>query len=437
MSDDRPAPFSFARLFLLGCAFMGIQLLWAVYNGYVPIFLQVGRPDYSSTAGVPYGYALQPSTMSLILTLDNWTGLLMLPWVASLSDRVWTRFGRRKPFIMTGAPIGALGFVCIPIALGAPLPFFVAALVTTFLAMNLFRSPTVALMPDITPSRLRSVGNGVINVMGGLGQTFGNLFGGFIFAISFAAPFWLGAIGMLFGVTLVLLFIREPKVERDGTAAPPPDDPEAPASLVRALVRVVKDRDHSALRILAAIFSWYVGHTAIEIFVGSFQINELGVDSGTATTSMSFFTFSMLAFALIGGLLGHRFGRRRVILIAIVAQSALYLGGYWVETLFQARALLLFAGMAWAVMIVNSLPMVVDCAPRGRIGTYTGLYYVATQSASILGPYASGWFVQLSGNDYRVIFPYAAGALVVAFLAMWGVKQGEARDPSDEPELAS
>jgi len=424
-ADDRA--FSYRRLLLLGCGFMGIQLLWSIYNSYVPIFLQVGRPDYSTTAGVPYGYGLQPSTTSLILTLDNWTGLLMLPLVASLSDRIWTRFGRRKPFILAGAPVAAVAFAVIPLALGGPLPVFMLFLALTFLAMNLFRSPTVALMPDITPSALRSSGNGIINFMGGFGQTLGFLFGGMIFALSYAAPFALGAAGMVIGTGLVLLFIREPRVEPDAAAAPPDPDPEAPASLIRALAQVFRDRDRSALRILGAIFSWYLGHTAIEVFFTSFAIDELGADSGQATSSMSFFSFSFLAFALAGGWLGQRYGRRRVILVAISTLAVVYMLGTRVETLAQARALLVGAGICWSVMIVNSLPMVIDCAPRGRIGTYTGLYYVATQSASIIGPYVAGWIVQLSGNSYGIIYPYAAGALLLAGLSMLGVRRGEAR----------
>ena len=423
--DDRA--FSYRRLLLLGCGFMGIQLLWSIYNSYVPIFLQVGRPDYSSTAGVPYGYGLQPSTTSLILTLDNWTGLVMLPLVASLSDRIWTRFGRRKPFILAGAPVAAVSFAVIPIALGGPLPIFMMFLAVTFLAMNLFRSPTVALMPDITPSALRSSGNGIINFMGGVGLTLGYLFGGMIFALSYAAPFALGAVGMVIGTGLVLLFIREPRVEPDAAAAPADPDPEAPASLVRALVQIFRDRDRSALRILGAIFSWYLGHTAIEVFFTSFAIDELGADSGQATSSMSVFSFSFLAFALASGWLGQRFGRRRVILVAITTLAVVYMVGTQVETLAQARALLIGAGVCWSVMIVNSLPMVIDCAPRGRIGTYTGLYYVATQSASIIGPYVAGWIVQLSGNNYGIIYPYAAAALLLAGLSMLGVRRGEAR----------
>lgn len=427
MSSDRDSSFSYRGLILVGCGFMGIQLLWSIYNAYVPIFLQVGRPDYSTTAGVPHGFGLQPSTTSLILTLDNWTGLVMLPLVASLSDRIWTRIGRRKPFILTGAPIAAIAFTAIPLALAAPLPVFMATLATTFLAMNMFRSPTVALMPDVTPSALRSTGNGVINLMGGLGQTCGFLFGGAIFALSYAAPFWLGAGGLLVGTGLVIFLVREPRVEHDAHSAPADPDPEAPASLVRAMTQVIRDRDRSALRILGAIFSWYLGHTAIEVFFTSFAINELGADSGQATASLSFFSFSFLAFAFVAGLLGQRFGRRRVILTAIATLAVLYLVATQLQTLSQARALLVGVGICWSVMIVNSLPMVIDCAPRGRIGTYTGLYYVATQSASIIGPYVAGWIVQLSDNSYRIIYPYAACALVLAALSMAGVRRGEAR----------
>lgn len=421
------AQFSFARLLLLGCGFMGIQLLWSIYNAYVPIFLQVGRPDYAAHSGVPVGYAMQPSTASLVLTLDNWAGLLMLPWVAALSDRIWTRIGRRKPFILAGAPVGAAAFITIPFALGSPLPLFLGAIVTTFLAMNLFRSPTVALMPDITPSAKRSVGNGIINVMGGLGQTFGFLFGGLIFSISYAAPFWLGAAGLVVGTTLVLVFIREPRHEREIDPTVGEDEPDAPASMLRSMLQVARDRDRSALRILAAIFFWFLGNTAIEIFFTSFAIDELGVDGGEATTTMSFYSFSMLAFALIGGFLGQRFGRRNVILAAIAALATLFYTGAFIETIGQARVLLLVAGIAWSVMVVNSLPMVLDCAPPGRIGTYTGLYYVAAQSSAILGPFAAGWIIELFGNDYRVIFPYAAFTLILAGLAMWGVRRGEAR----------
>jgi maltose/moltooligosaccharide transporter len=142
---------------------------------------------------------------------------------------------------------------------------------------------------------------------------------------------------------------------------------------------------------------------------------------------MGFFSLSILVFSLPGGLLGQRFGRRRVILTAIVLLALLYGCAFGLKTLEQARVLLVLAGMAWSTMVVNSLPMVVDCAPEGRIGTYTGLYYVASQSSAIIGPYAAGWMVQLLGNAYRAMFPYAALALTLAGIAMWGVRRGEAR----------
>ena len=84
-------------------------------------------------------------------------------------------------------------------------------------------------------------------------------------------------------------------------------------------------------------------------------------------------------------------------------------------------------GIFWTLIVVNSLPMVVDCAPANRVGTYTGLYYLASQSSAVLGPILGGQIIQLAGNNYRVIFPYAALTLIVALFSMLGVRRGEAR----------
>ena len=90
--------FSYKRLLLLGFGFMGVSLLWGIYNAYVPIFLQAGREDYSTTAGV-VGFGMRASTTGFIMTLDNIAALFILPFIGAYSDRIWTKWGRRKPFI--------------------------------------------------------------------------------------------------------------------------------------------------------------------------------------------------------------------------------------------------------------------------------------------------------------------------------------------------
>ncbi|HUS64049.1 MAG TPA: MFS transporter [Kofleriaceae bacterium] len=411
--------FRYRRVLLLGCGFMGISILWAIFDAFAPILLQAGRSDYSTRAGAD-GYGLSPGLTGVVMSLDNMAALFILPYVGALSDRLRTRWGRRKPFIAAGAPVGAAAFVCIPLALGQPLWVFMAAIIGMLLAMDLFRTPTVALMPDITPSPKRSIGNAMINVMGGLGGVLGQRFGGQLFDGAPLHAFLFGAAGMLIGVAVVLLFIREPAPEDAGPAE------EAEPSLLASLKAIVHDADASALRILMAIFFWFLGHEALKVNFTSFAVNDLGVSSGEAAQTMQYFSGALLLFAVPGGLLGQRFGRRRVILVAIVVLSTL-LGSCWfLETITQAKVMLGLIGSAWIVMVVNSLPMVVDCAPPRRIGTYTGLYYVASQSSAVIGPIAGGQIIGLFGNDYRVMFPYAALTLLLAGAAMWGVRRGEA-----------
>lgn len=411
--------FRYRRVLLLGCGFMGISILWSIFDAFVPILLQAGRPDYSARAGAD-GYGLSPGLTGVVMSLDNMAALFILPYVGALSDRLRTRWGRRKPFIAAGSPVGAAAFVCIPLALGQPLWVFMAAIIAMLLAMDLFRTPTVALMPDITPSPKRSIGNAMINVMGGLGGVLGQRFGGQLFDGAPLHAFVFGAAGMLVGVAVVLLFIREPAPEEAGPAE------EAEPSLLASLKDIARDADASALRILVAIFFWFLGHEALKVNFTSFAVNDLGVSSGEAAQALQYFSGAMLLFAVPGGLLGQRFGRRRVILAAIAILSAL-LGSCWfLETITQAKVMLGLIGSAWIVMVVNSLPMVVDCAPPRRIGTYTGLYYVASQSSAVIGPIAGGQIIGLFGNDYRVMFPYAAITLLLAGAAMWGVRRGEA-----------
>src|SRR5690606_27614820 len=181
--------------------------LWSIFDAFVPILLQAGRDDYSARAGVD-GYGLSPGVTGVVMSLDNLAALFILPYVGALSDRIRTRWGRRKPFIAAGAPVGALAFVAIPLALGAPLGVFMVAVIVMLLAMDVFRTPVVALMPDITPSPKRSLGNAMINLMGGLGGVLGQRFGGQLFDDSPLHAFAYGALGMCAGVAVVLIFIR-------------------------------------------------------------------------------------------------------------------------------------------------------------------------------------------------------------------------------------
>src|SRR3990172_11587704 len=242
--------FSYSRIFILGFGFFGVSVLNALYNSYVPNFLQSR-------------FGLSTSVIGVFMALDNIAALIIQPSVGPWSDRIRTKIGRRMPFILVGVPISAIAFGLIPVA--AILPFFVACTTSFFLAMAFWRTPVVALMPDITPSEKRSQANGIINFMGGLGAIIAFLAGSAMYKINPGFPFWVGSGLVILAALMVYLFIKEPTefVETERY------------NIIGSLVEVWKDRDKSAIRLLFAIFFWFLGYTAIEAFFTLYAKNYL------------------------------------------------------------------------------------------------------------------------------------------------------------------
>src|SRR5512136_1856834 len=184
--------FNYGKIFLLGFGFFGVSVIWATYNAFVPIFLQDK-------------FGLPPVLIGLFMTLDNIAALFIQPPVGAWSDRLRTPIGRRMPFILIGAPVAAIAFGIIPVA--AILPLFVACTTSLLLSMAFWRTPVIALMPDITPSQNRSQANGVINFMGGVGSIIAFLGGAKLYEMNHAFPFWLGSGLVILAAVLVLLLI--------------------------------------------------------------------------------------------------------------------------------------------------------------------------------------------------------------------------------------
>ena len=408
--------FSYGRLLLLGFGFMGTTILWGIYNAYVPIFLQAGREGFASTAGVE-GFGMSATATGFIMTLDNIAALFILPFIGAWSDRIRTRIGRRKPFIAMGAPLAFIGFIGIPMMLGVSLiPFMIAIFITLF-AMDIFRTPVVSLMPDITPSPKRSQANGMINLMGGIGAVLAFVVGGMLFKVSVGAPFYFGGIIMLIGAAVVLYFIKEPDV---------PEPQEEEPGILDSLKTVMTDKDRSALFLLSAIFFWFLGYGALEVFFTSFAVNRFGIDSGQATGLLAYFSLPIVIFSPLSGYLGAKIGRRLIIIAGIIGFAILLFWGYSIETLDAVKIMLPLTGVTWSLILVNSLPMVLDMAPQDRLGTYTGLYYLAAQSSAIAGPIMAGKIIEIFNNNYGVGFIYGSVTLMIALIFMLPVKRGEA-----------
>lgn len=419
--------FNYGKIFLLGFGFFGVSVIWGVYNAFVPLFLA-------------NKFNLAPAWIGFFMTLDNIAALLIQPPVGAWSDRLRTPIGRRMPFILIGAPVGALAFGLIPLA--SVLPLFVASTSTLLLSMAFWRTPVIALMPDITPSPFRSQANGIINFMGGVGAIISFLGGAALYEMNPAFPFWLGSVLVIVASLLVFALIKEPREFAES---------EAQSGMLESLGEVINEREKSALRLLLAIFFWFVAYNAIEAFFTLYANRHLLLPEADGARLLGQLSLLFVLFALPAGYIGSRIGRRVTIMIGIFLLSAAMLAMYWLPvdllTTQLARLpvlgvvpvvglILMGAGVAWALININSLPMVVDMTDAARLGTYTGLYYLFSTLAAIAGPNINGWIVQLTGLNYNLIMLVAPVFMLVALLLMAGVRRGEAVFETAAPSAA-
>ncbi|MBN1286005.1 MAG: MFS transporter [Anaerolineae bacterium] len=480
------------KTFLIGLGFLGISVMWQIYNAFVPIFLQGGNTEYDRQAGAvthevvegdtwasiaaqyedvtaetlmalnaaasdedltigakvtitPYvGFGLNATVTGFIMTLDNIAALFILPVIGVWSDRTRTRIGRRYPYILAGAPLAAAAFVLIPAATGMIDPaasgsvpdnggafaLFMVAAGLMLLAMAIFRTPVISLMPDLIPSPLRSKANGVINLMGGVGGIIATLGLARLFDTDPVIPFLVSSVVLVAAVILLFFTVKEPDVS---SLPHEESDEEAARQGLKGVKLVPPAYRRSLVFLLLAIFGWFVGYNAVETFFTSYATTTLKVSAGAAPMLFSAALIAFIVFAVPAGYIGTRFGRKRTISAGLVIFAVLLVIAFFVQNVTVVVVILALGGAAWALVNINSLPMVVDTTDDERLlGTYTGLYYFASQSAAIFGPVLNGVIIDLAGRNYSMIFLVAPAFFVLAIVCMFFVTRGEAH-PVETP----
>ena len=390
--------FPYRRTFILGFGFFGISIIWPLFNSLIPPMLE--------------DLGLSAIMVGFILTWDNFINMFLQPWVGSLSDRTVTRFGRRKPFLMLGAPAAAFFFILVPFVREN---FVLIALMIlgTNLGMALFRSPTIAYLGDLFKPQDRSKANGVINLMGGLGGAVALFGGGALYKLGVPLPFIVGSGMMLLAILVVLLAVREPDM-RD-----PALTQDAPGVLASAR-QVLGGADRNPILLLTAIFCWFVGWNAMEAFFTIYARNVLGIDVGSGTQMLTAFAATLILFAIPSGLIATRFGRKPTILIGLSGMFAGLVAGFLIKNPTMLLVTLAIMGGFWALVNINSLPMVYDMGDESSIGVYTGLYYFASSAAAITGPILGGWLIDRT--NHTSIWAFSAIFILLAALAMLRIR---------------
>jgi maltose/moltooligosaccharide transporter len=427
---------------MIGFGFLGTMVLWQIYNAFVPIFLQTGHPGFASSRNV-LGFGLNATATGAIMGIDNLAAIFILPMIGIWSDRIRTRIGRRYPFILSTAPLAALAFILMPLAAGMIKPefngkiagntgafsLFMIATAVVLLAMAILRTPMISLMPDLIPSPLRSKANGIINFMGGVGFIIGAFGLALLFDLKPLYPFIGGAAILILAVLLLFLTTKEPKVED----LPHPEEheiseEEQAVGALRGVSIVPRKNRKSLFALLGAIFLLFIAYEGIGTFFTSYAINELGVTEGFAPTLFGLAGITFILFAIPAGFIGEKIGRRKTIIIGILIFGLDMMLGYFVTTSTQIGIVLAVSGIGWALINVNTLPMVIDTSEDERLlGTYTGLYYFASQVGAAFAPLMMGAIIDLFDSNFRTIFLTGPAFFVLGLVAMTLVTRGEAR----------
>ena len=415
---------NYKKTLLTGLAFMTVSLFWSMYDFNIPLILKgnFGIGDYAS------GY---------IMAADNVVALFLLPLLGTLSDRTHTKLGRRMPFIIFGTLAAVAAMMTIPYSVETrQFVLFMILLAFTLLVMATYRTPAVALMPDITPKPLRSKGNAVINLMGAVG-------GMIFYAVNmFLAPdakhpeianYWpsfaVVAAVMFVGTLVLVLTINEPKLVKKmrlDSAAMGIDPEEAQDTKVRVKYKLPHDVRVSMGFILASIALWFFGYNAVSTAFSKYTVYGLGMDPGFASGILITGSIAAMIAYIPIGIFASKIGRRKTIMIGIVMLTLVFASAFlytkYSPLMYVSFA---FAGIAWAAINVNSLPMVLEMAKGADVGRFTGFYYTASMAAQIVTPIASGWLLENVG--YWTLFPYGAVFVALAMLTMLFVRHGDSR----------
>lgn len=405
--------FSYTKIVVLGLGFLIISLTWAIYNAYVPPILErlLAHLPYTDTA------------VGFVMTFDNIAAILLIPWFGAMSDRTWTRFGRRMPFLLISVPVAAVFFALLPY-LGFSLMTLIPVIIIMNIAMAAFRAPAIALMPDLTPSAYRSKANGIVNLMGGLGALI--FYFGFTAIMGVNTAFVAAGVIMFIVLAILILVIREPRDQFEAAD-------KQQGGIISSLFAVLREKEGGTRFIFFAIFMWFIGWNGVETFFTLYGMDKWGIEESQAAFYLGFFSLSFLLMAVPSGFIATALGRKKTILAGLVGMCLMLGSFYFATPIVLAIGLLISGGVFWALININSYPMVSDMAPVGKLGTYTGLYYFFSMLAAIVAPPIFGAVMDILGTR-MVLFPMAAAAYLAALFLMTRVQGGEAKIAEDLPK---
>lgn len=407
---------NYKRTFLVGLAFLSISAFWQMYDNIIPLILQ-------------NTFHLNEPVIGAIMAIDNVLAVILLPLIGTLSDKVDTPLGKRTPFILFGTIASVILMMLLPYAdQSHNMWLFIIALGLTLIAMASYRSPAVALMPDLTPKPLRSSGNAVINLMGAVGGVYSLILIKFLIKKETNPsylPVFLGVAAiMILAVVVLLMTIKEKKLAAEIAREYP--DVEEETLVEKETGALAPEVKKSLAFILASIALWFTAYNAVTTAFSRYAVTVWKMEGGGFASCLMVATVAAIISYMPIGYVSSRIGRKKSIMIGLLFMLISYSSVFFYPT-YNVTANFFFAliGVGWAAVGVNSLPMVVEMSKGSDIGKYTGLYYTFSMTAQIITPMLSGLLLQYV--SYKTLFPYAMFFTICAMITMSQVKHGDSK----------
>lgn len=417
------------RTIFVGFAFLSICAFWQMYDNLIPKIL-------TETFG------MGESISGMIMAADNVLALFLLPLFGSLSDKCTSSLGRRRPYILFGTLAAVAVMMTLPVLTDSyhaspaawKLVCFIVGLGLLLVAMGTYRSPAVALMPDVTPKPLRSKANAIINLMGALGGILYLIITTFLYKTtpdvytSYLPLFAIVGVIMLGSLAVVMLLVNEPKLVQRQQAYEQ-THPEDTLTQVTDSGEVLPPEVKRSLGfLLVSIALWFIGYNGVTTWFSVYAARSWNMTLGQANTCLTIATAGAIFSYIPVGSVASKVGRRKTIRFGTLLLSGSFFAAFLYTMAFSAFSPVLYGlfvlvGIAWAAINVNSLPMVVEMCKGSEVGKFTGLYYTFSMTAQIATPIAAGWL--LEHVEYKTLFPYAAIFVFGSFLTMGFVRHGD------------
>lgn len=395
-----PSKLNTRAAMLVALAVFAQESVWNFYDAQVPASIA----EYTNSAAL----------IGLLMGVDNALGIFLQPLMGHLSDRTRTRWGRRMPYLMIGAPVAAMFFILIPLAgsLGA----LIVCIFLFAIVANAFKPLTDALTPDFQPAGRRSLANGIAKVATSLTIIVSALISLFVVDESVEVAFAIPAILMVCAIVIVAFTIRETRSPGYRQAVAERESPTEPTWKFRRVIgELVKDRDRSRVFLLLGIFTTAGTWAASRAQLTPYGMEVLGVTRGEAGSLTLPAGIAFLLVALPIAFLSDRVRRRVMVRVGLMVMILGYLIAFAVPNLPFTLAGIMITSVGYAAFSINGVVLMWNLAPSESVaGVYTGLYAVAAAVGASLGPALIGGLIDLTG--WRFMFAHAALLGVVALV---------------------